>query len=118
MKLHVFGSSLAFALLAAAPMALKAEDTTTAPPVRPTEPKNDNPKSQIDNDLLATIRRAIVEDKNLSVSAHNVKLIRDNDSITVKGSVETDTEKTAVEKKVVDFVGANRVVSQLVVEKK
>ena len=73
---------------------------------------------KIDNELLATIRRSLVEDKNLSTMAHNVNLTRENDMITLKGKVETPLEKTAVERKVAEYVGANHVVNQLDVDKK
>ena len=73
---------------------------------------------KIDNEMLAMIRRDIVEDKNLSTMAHNVTLQRDNDTLTLKGTVESDAEKMAVEKKVAQYVGSTRVVSQLDVGKK
>jgi len=52
-------------------------------------------------DLKTTkaIRRAIVADKSLSTYAHNVKVITVNGKVTLKGPVQNDTEKTAVEKR-------------------
>ena len=74
--------------------------------------------SKIDNELLAAIRRSIVEDNNLSTLAHNVKFVRENEMLTLRGVVESAAEKATVEKKVAEYVGASHVVNQLDVQQK
>lgn len=59
------------------------------------------------------IRKAIVADKSLSTYAHNVKVITRNGTVTLKGPVRSTEEKSAVELKAAEVVGASHVVNQL-----
>src|ERR1700722_20083459 len=43
-----------------------------------------------DRDLSAKIRRSIMADKSLSTYAHNVKIISQNGTVTLKGPVRSD----------------------------
>jgi hyperosmotically inducible periplasmic protein len=78
---------------------------------RPTADQQGNSRS--DRDITQQIRRAIVEDKSLSTSAHNVKVITQNGQVTLKGPVRSDDEKRAVEAKAAELAGENSVASQL-----
>jgi len=52
----------------------------------PGEATADQQKSNpADRDLTSKIRRAIVDDKTLSTYAHNVKVISQNGTVTLKG---------------------------------
>ncbi|RZA10002.1 MAG: BON domain-containing protein [Moraxellaceae bacterium] len=53
--------------------------------------------SESDIDVLAAVRRAIVDDKNLSTSAHNVKIVVDKGVVTLRGPVKSTNEKSRVE---------------------
>ena len=53
--------------------------------------------SDSDIDVLAAVRSAIVDDKNLSIAAHNVKIIVVKGVVTLRGPVKTAIEKTRVE---------------------
>jgi len=66
-----------------------------------------------DRQLTAQIRRAIVKDKSLSSTAHNVKIIAQNGSVTLKGPVKSEEEKQAVESKATEIAGAGKVNSEL-----
>ena len=48
-------------------------------------------------DVTAGIRRAVLEDKSLSTSAHNVKIVTNGNVVTLRGPVESADEKKRVE---------------------
>jgi hyperosmotically inducible periplasmic protein len=84
-----------------------------------TEPTADQQKeNQPDRELARQIRRSIVQDKTLSSYAHNVKIIAQNGTVTLKGPVRSDEEKSAVEAKAAEIAGAEKVTSQLEVKPK
>jgi hyperosmotically inducible protein len=66
-----------------------------------------------DRQLTAQIRRAIVKDKALSTTAHNVKIISQNGSVTLKGPVKSEEEKQAIESKAREIAGTGKVNSEL-----
>ena len=65
----------------------RVADTT-----KPTDQSND----KADIRLAAAVRHAIVNDKSLSTSAHNVKLIANGGVVTLRGPVASDEEKQKV----------------------
>ena len=70
------------------------------------EPTADQQKeNSSDRQLAAQIRRAIVKDKSLSTDAHNVKIIVQNGSVTLKGPVKSDDEKRTIETKAAQVAG-------------
>ena len=66
-----------------------------------------------DRDLTKKIRRALMQDKNLSTYAHNVKVVAQAGQVTLKGPVRTEEEKRSVEAKATEVAGAGRVVNEL-----
>jgi osmotically-inducible protein OsmY len=66
-----------------------------------------------DRDLTQKIRRALIEDKTLSVYAHNVKVISQGGQVTLKGPVRTDDEAKIVESKAVGVAGTGHVTNQM-----
>jgi hyperosmotically inducible periplasmic protein len=66
-----------------------------------------------DMDTSRRIRKSIIEDKSLSTNAHNVKIITRNGMVTLKGPVDSDTEKAAIEGKAVEVAGKENVVNKL-----
>jgi hyperosmotically inducible periplasmic protein len=66
-----------------------------------------------DRQLTAQIRRAIVKDKSLSTTAHNVKIIAQNGAVTLKGPVKSEEEKQAIESKATEIAGSGKVNSEL-----
>ena len=55
-----------------------------------------------DQELTRSIRAAIVADKSLSTYAHNIKIISQDGMVTLKGPVNSETEKKTVMAKAVD----------------
>jgi hyperosmotically inducible protein len=82
----------------------------------PTAGQQRNDRS--DQDITKEIRRAIVNDKSLSIYAHNVKIITQNGQVTLKGPVRSDEEKQIIEAKANAIAGDNKVTSELTVKPK
>ena len=58
-----------------------------------------------DRQLTKKIRQAVMADKSLSTYAHNVKIISQGGTVTLKGPVRSDTEKTTIEAKAAEIAG-------------
>jgi osmotically-inducible protein OsmY len=70
-----------------------------------------------DRDLTKKIRKAVVSDKSLSTYAHNVKIISQNGSVTLKGPVRSDDEKKTIVAKAAEIAGgADKVTDDLTVK--
>ena len=73
--------------------------------------------NRTDLDLTKNIRKSIVDDKSLSTYAHNVKIISQNGTVTLKGPVKSADEKSAIVAKAVSIAGAaDKVVDQMSVK--
>jgi len=71
------------------------------------EPTADQQKNnRTDLDVTKDIRRSIMDDKALSTYAHNVKVISQNGTVTLKGPVKSEEEKKAIVSKAISIVGA------------
>lgn len=57
----------------------------------------DQSNSESDLEVLAAVRRAIVDDENLSTAAHNVKIMAVKGVVTLRGPVKNTNEKARVE---------------------
>jgi osmotically-inducible protein OsmY len=84
-----------------------------------TADQQSNAKSNVE--LTRKIRRAVVKDHSLSMLAlsmlaHNVKIVSANGSVTLRGPVKTEEEKTAVAGKAQAIAGAGKVNNQLEVK--
>jgi len=78
------------------------------------EPTADQQKERMsDRELARQIRRSLVDDKSLSSKAHNIKVIAQNGTVTLKGPVSSDQEKQAVEAKATQIAGPDKVTSEL-----
>jgi hyperosmotically inducible protein len=73
-----------------------------------------NAKSDVE--IAREIRRAVVKDHSLSMLAHNVKIVSANGSVTLRGPVKTEEEKTAIASKAQAIAGAGKVDDQLEVK--
>ena len=70
-----------------------------------------------DRDLCAKIRKSVIADKSLSTYAHNVKIISQDGTVTLKGPVRSDDEVKSIVAKATDVTGsADKVVNQLSVK--
>ena len=82
------------------------------------EPTADQQKENAtDRELTRSIRRALMQDKELSRYAHNVKIIAQAGQVTLKGPVRTEEEMRVVEAKATEVAGAGHVTNQMSVAK-
>jgi hypothetical protein len=96
----------------------QAPDSKTNQQDRGSATADQQAENQGDRDLARKIRKAIIDDKNLSIYAHNVKVIARGGTVTLKGPVPSDEEKTAIESKAVEIAGAANVKNELIVKSK
>ena len=83
------------------------------------EPTADQQKeNSSDRQLTQKSRRAVVEDKSLSTSAHNVKIISQNGTVTLKGPVKSEEEKQTIETKATEVAGQGKVKNEIEVAPK
>ena len=73
----------------------------------------DQPNNSADVKFAASVRRAIVKDKSLSMKAHNIKLVASAGVVTLRGPVASADEKMKIEKIVSAVAGVSRVDNQL-----
>jgi hyperosmotically inducible periplasmic protein len=70
-----------------------------------------------DRALTAKIRKAVIADKSLSTYAHNVKIISQNGTVTLKGPVQSDDEVKSIIAKATERAGGpDKVVNQMSVK--
>ena len=69
-----------------------------------------------DRDLTAKIRKAIIADKSLSTYAHNVKIVSQDGTVTLKGPVHSDAEVKTIVAKATEIAGSSKVVNQMEVK--
>jgi hyperosmotically inducible periplasmic protein len=79
----------------------------------PTADQQKNNKS--DRETTRQIRKALTGDKSLSTYAHNVKVISQNGTVTLKGPVRSEEEKKTVETKAAEVAGVSNVKNELTV---
>ncbi len=77
---------------------------------------DNQPNAKEDRLTTQKVRRAIVADKGLSTYAHNVKIITENGTVTLKGPVKSDEEKQKVTTAAAGVVSQDKVVDQLTVK--
>lgn len=110
--------------------AQQGSDTSQAPPAadntkvnqrdrNQSEPTADQQKENSgDRQLVQQIRRALVKDKSLSSNAHNIKVIAQDGMVTLKGPVNSESEKQAVEAKAAQIAGSDKVSSEIQIRSK
>ena len=70
-----------------------------------------------DRALTAKIRKAVMADKNLSTYAHNVKIISQDGTVTLKGPVHSDDEVKSIMAKAIEVTGSpDKIVNQMSVK--
>jgi hyperosmotically inducible periplasmic protein len=82
------------------------------------QPTADQQKeNRSDREMTKQIRQSITADKSLSSYAHNVKIISQNGTVTLKGPVKSEDEKTSVMSKAVAVAGSpDKVTDQITVK--
>lgn len=77
----------------------------------------DQSQSAEDVKITAEIRKAIMDDKTMSMNGQNVKIITEKSGVvTLRGPVESQAEKDAIEAKAKAVAGVTRVDNQLEVK--
>lgn len=77
----------------------------------------DQGENQADIRVTADIRKAILDDSSMSMDAKNIKVITVNGVTTLRGVVDSDAEKTAIESKARAVAGVSQIDNQLEVKK-
>ena len=100
-----------------------SSDTASVPPdnsgknVRDRGSDAITPLSQSNNpadvEITKQIRRSLMADKSLSTTARNVKVITIDGTVTLRGPVNSEHEKTAIADKAVQIAGVGHVNDQL-----
>ena len=129
MRITSLGSVAMLAILASAPVVLRAavndigtQQTTPPPPDNTKANKQAGPtadqQSQAKADLAITqsIRKAILKDKQLSLNAHNCKVITQQGVVTLRGPVNSAAEKDTIDGIAVKVAGTGKVTNELVVK--
>ena len=101
-----------------------AQDTAAADNTRKNErdrsgettTSGDQSNSQEDVKITAAIRRAVVRDNSLSMTAKNVKIITANGMVTLRGPVKNDAEKTKIAELAQSAAGNAKIDNQLEVK--
>jgi osmotically-inducible protein OsmY len=73
----------------------------------------DQSNTETDVRITQAIRKAVVADKHLSTSAHNVKIITRKGVVTLRGPVTSAAERSTIEAKASRVAGVNHVDNQL-----
>jgi osmotically-inducible protein OsmY len=80
-------------------------------------PTADQGKNNVsDRELEKRIRRDVVKDKSLSTYGHNVKIISDHGTVTLRGPVHSEDEKRAIEEHARRYAGDGHVKNELSVK--
>jgi len=77
---------------------------------------DDQSENKQDIDIAAKVRRAVVGDKSLSTNAHNVKIITNEGTVTLRGPVDSEEEKEAIVAMAKEAAGEDHVVDELEVK--
>lgn len=113
-------------LIPGAATILHAQDQSTAP--SSTAPDNSGKnkahhktadqqsENTSDRDVTKKIRQSLIADKSLSMYGHNVKIITQHGTVTLKGPVHSDEEKQSIASKAAEVVGQDKVTNQLTVK--
>jgi osmotically-inducible protein OsmY len=131
----ILGVSILSLALGAGPLAMAQSSQTKPDSTKPDNTKPDNTrvnkrdqnpgestadqqKSNVrDRDMASAIRKAITSDKSLSTYAHNVKVISQGGTVTLKGPVRSEEEVKSIMAKATEVAGSpDRVVNQMEVK--
>jgi len=69
----------------------------------------DQGQSSTDVSVTADIRKAIVNKSTMSINGRNVKIITENGQVTLRGPVDSQAEKDAIDKIAKDRAGEDKV---------
>ena len=73
----------------------------------------DQSETAADRELTQKIRKAVVADDSLSMTAHNVKIITVNGVVTLRGPVKSERERSSIAEKAKSVAGVKKVDNKL-----
>lgn len=73
----------------------------------------DQSENESDRVISQKIRKLIMQDDSLSSNAKNVKIITNQGNVTLRGPVNSDSERSKIEAKAKQVDGVGRVINQL-----
>ena len=76
----------------------------------------DQGSSEKDTEITRQIRQEVLEINNASVNARNVKIVTEDGKVTLRGPVETEVERDAIESIAVKAAGEGNVVNEIEVK--
>ena len=76
----------------------------------------DQSNTKGDTQITASIRRAVMKDDSLSMTAKNVKIITENGVVTLRGPVKSEAEKTKIAELAKSAAGQMKIDNQLEVK--
>jgi len=111
-------SALSLAAFASDNEKAKPDNTATNERDRSSETQTsgDQSNSKDDVNTTAAIRRAVVKDPSLSAVAKNVKIVTANGTVTLRGPVKTDAERTKIAELAQSAAGNAKIDNQLEVK--
>jgi len=78
-----------------------------------TKTPGDQSENEADRTITQNIRQAITADDSLSTNAKNVKIITNDGTVTLRGPVKSEKEKSDIEAKAKQVAGVKRVDNQI-----
>ena len=78
-----------------------------------TKTSGDQSESEADRTISQNIRAAITSDDSLSTNGKNVKIITSDGTVTLRGPVKSEKEKSEIEAKAKQIAGVKKVDNQL-----
>ena len=78
-----------------------------------TKTPGDQSENEADRTITQNIRQALTADDSLSTNAKNVKIITNDGTVTLRGPVKSEKEKTDIEAKAKQVAGVKRVDNQI-----
>ncbi len=101
------------------PVAANNSGRNTADRSGDTKTPMDQSESAVSIKITADVRRAIMDDKSMSTSAQNCKIITDSaGQVTLRGVVSSQAEKDSIQAKATAVAGVTKVINQLEVSTK
>jgi hyperosmotically inducible periplasmic protein len=78
-----------------------------------TKTPGDQSESETDRTISQNVRQAVVADDSVSTNGKNVKIITNDGTVTLRGPVKSEQEKTNIGAKAQQIAGVKRVDNQL-----
>lgn len=83
---------------------------------RNTKTPNDQNENQRDVNITADIRKEVLATKDMSINARNVKIITADGKVTLRGPVNSEDEKTSIDKIARNVAGKDNVTNEIEVK--